>query len=232
MDFPRFQVVPIASFLYLFPWNAVAYLYTLLRSPPSLLFSRLRSPSSQPFLICVIFQSLNLLCSPLLDSSSMSVTLMCWGAQTWTQHPRWISLALSRGKDHLSWPSGNTSPNSAQDNIHLLCVVTQACRWLLFILVSSRTPMSFSAELLSSLYECITLSLLRCRTLHFPFLNFHHFMIFQDFMVFSKREDLQFDLDPKFFKFKWNKVRTSQLGAVGIPWSHTSILSVCSLTVQ
>jgi len=44
------------------------YLYTLRRSPLSLPFSRLNSPSSQPFLIGEMLQSLHHLCGPSLDS--------------------------------------------------------------------------------------------------------------------------------------------------------------------
>lgn len=90
------QLVPIASgpatekSLALFSWYAPSrYWYTLERSPLSLLFSILNSPSScslssqekcsSPFItfvaVCWTF-------------SSMLMSLLYWGAQCWTQHSR------------------------------------------------------------------------------------------------------------------------------------------------
>lgn len=68
------------------------------KTPLNLLFSRLDSPislslslhdtCSSPFIICVI------LCWTLCG---MSMSLLCWGAQNWSQHPRCASPMLSRG---------------------------------------------------------------------------------------------------------------------------------------
>ncbi|KAK4826741.1 hypothetical protein QYF61_010994 [Mycteria americana] len=64
-----------------------------------------------------------------------------------------------------------------QTRIPLAFFVAKARCWLMFNLVSIRTPRSFSAKLLCcqsalSMYQCMGLFLPRQRTLHFPLLNF------------------------------------------------------------
>lgn len=65
----------ILSRLYL----PIRYLYTLVRFPPSLLFSRLNSYSSHPFIIFVTLWR---------TYSLMSMSILYWGTQNWTQHSR------------------------------------------------------------------------------------------------------------------------------------------------
>ena len=64
----------------------------------SLLFAGLNSPSSRSLSLydrcfnpCIIFMSLH------QTHSNMSLSLLNWGAQHWTQHSRCISPLLSRG---------------------------------------------------------------------------------------------------------------------------------------
>lgn len=67
--------------------------------------------------------------------------LLHWGAQNWTQDSR-CGLTRGEGKDHLL-PAGN-NPNASQGS----CLCWKC--WLMFNLVSIRTPMCFSAKLLPS----------------------------------------------------------------------------------
>ena len=88
----------------------------------SLTFSRLNSPrslslslndrNSSPLIISV---------SICWTSFSMCMSVLCWRAQTRTQHSRCVSSVLRRGKDQLPPPAGNAFPNAAQSAVGLLC---------------------------------------------------------------------------------------------------------------
>lgn len=99
-----------------FPFCFFAYFDKILKN---LLFSRLNSPSSLALLICEMLQSLNHLCGPLLDSlcyahvSFLGRPKLDTAVQTW-RHPCW-----REGKDHCSWPAGNTPAQAAQDLVLL-----------------------------------------------------------------------------------------------------------------
>ena len=113
------------------------------RSHLSLLFSRLNNPSSQPLFVCQTPQSLHQL---------HSLSLGCF------QH---IHIALIQVNPELD-STPDVSPglrritsldlmvvaftNAAQDVIDLC---RRQCCWLMFSLVSTRTPRSVSAELFS-----------------------------------------------------------------------------------
>jgi len=65
--------------------------------------------------------------------------------------------------------------------IPLAALAARAHCWLMVKLLSTRTPTSLSAELSSiryarSLYWCIGLFLMRCRTLHLPLLSLIRFL--------------------------------------------------------
>jgi len=65
--------------------------------------------------------------------------------------------------------------------IPLAFLAIRAHCWLMVKLLSTSTPRSLSAELLSnrstpSLYRCMGLFVPRCRTLHLPLLNFIRFL--------------------------------------------------------
>lgn len=64
--------------------------------PLNLPFFRLNSPSSQRLLVCRMLQALNY-CHG-WTFSGMSMFLLYWGVQDWTQHSRHVSPVLSRGE--------------------------------------------------------------------------------------------------------------------------------------
>lgn len=47
--------------------------------------------------------------------SSMSMSLLRWGAQKWTHHSRYVLPELREEKDHFPWPAGNVLPHADQD---------------------------------------------------------------------------------------------------------------------
>jgi len=83
----------------------------------------------------------------------------------WAQHSRYVPPALSRRQ-------GSPSSLLIQPRIQLPFFVASAHGWLLFNLVSTETPRSFSAKpdflpVFSSIYGFLGLFLPRRRTLHF-----------------------------------------------------------------
>lgn len=145
--------------------------------PLSLLFSELKSAislrifsyerCSSPFIIMALYYSL----------SNMSMYLfLYWGVQNWDQHSRC-------GFPSVKWRGRITSLSRLptlpwmQPQVLLDYFVTRAHWWLVLNLVSTRTPRSFSAKLLTSwstplIYQWMWLFLLRCRLFDFPLLNF------------------------------------------------------------
>lgn len=86
----------------------------------------------------------------------------------------------SRGLGHILWPAGNTTVNTAQEVLDLLY-----CNFSVLgqgqLVVHQGPPLSSSADLLFSwmtprVFRCMELSLPRCKTLHFPLLNFMRFL--------------------------------------------------------
>ena len=159
MDPPVFHFVPLLLVLLLgtiekslaspFLHPPFRYLYTLMRSPLSLLFSKLTSSSSlsfssqkgcsSPFIIFVALH---------WTLSNTSVYLLYWGAQHWTQHSRYGLTSTEQ--------RGRITSLDLLAILHLmlatvpLTFATGAHFWLAFNLVTTRTPESFSAKLLSS----------------------------------------------------------------------------------
>lgn len=125
---------------------------------------------SSPFIIFVAFR---------WTLSCMSVSLLHWGAQNWTQDSRCdLTSAELERKDQLSQPASNTLLNAAWDAICRLCskgtLLTQ-------VQLSVHQDPLFSVKLLSSwvalsIYWYMRLFLPRCRTLYFFLLNFIRFL--------------------------------------------------------
>lgn len=93
-------------------------LHTLIRS--SRIFTRLNSPSSLSLLECEMLQSLNHLCGPLLDSLHYVHPSFLLGRQKLdTAVQAWPHLCWADGRDHHSWPAGNTSAQAAQELVLL-----------------------------------------------------------------------------------------------------------------
>lgn len=115
------------SFLFFCPFR---YLYKLIRSPPSLPFSRLNSPSclslsplgrcSGPFITLVTFG---------WSLCSISMSLLYWEAQT--ENLEMSHQHQAEGKDQLLQPAGNTLPSTPWHNIWLF-FATRAYCWLMF----------------------------------------------------------------------------------------------------
>lgn len=61
-----------------------------------------RPSSSQLFFLCQRLQSLDSFCGLSLNSSSISTSLLCWGAQHWSQYSRYVSPVLSRGEGWIT----------------------------------------------------------------------------------------------------------------------------------
>jgi len=147
------------------------YLCTLIRSSPSLLCCRLNSPSS------LSLSSQERCCSPFIISvarfwtlSSMSMSLLCWGAQNWTQRSR-CNLTSAEQKGRLtSLLLMAMFPLVQPRYCWLFCFLATRAHCLLMVnLVSTRTPRSFSAKLLCSwaapsMYWCLWLCLPLCRS--------------------------------------------------------------------
>ena len=100
-----------------------------------------------------------------LGSPEMNTVLQVWPHQFWAE-----------GKDHLliTFPL-------MQSRIPFACFEARVCCWPMVLLLSTRTPWSFSAKLLSSWvtlskYWCMELFLPRCRTLKFSLLHFIRFL--------------------------------------------------------
>ena len=102
------------------------------------------------------------------------MSLLYCRTHTWTQHSRWVSPVLSSGKDYLPHSAGNVLP-SRQSRIPLAFTVSRADCWLMSNLAPTRTPRSFSAQLLpdGQPQACtgvgLCISFPRCRTLCFFF---------------------------------------------------------------
>ena len=106
--------------------------------------------------------------------STMSMPLLYWGTQRWTQYSRCgLNSAEERGR--ITSLNLLATLHLMKPRIPSTTVAARAHCWLMFILVSTMTPMDFSAKLLSrrsasSIYWCLGLFLPRCRTLHFALL--------------------------------------------------------------
>lgn len=99
----------------------------------------------------------NMSMSLILKRSELDSVLQCW----------------VEGKDYLPQPAGSTPPNAAQD-IWLVFATITVVGSLMVDVVSSRTPRSFSTFHPVSPQQVLVLGLFysRCKTLHFPLLNF------------------------------------------------------------
>lgn len=101
------------------------HLYTFIRLPLNLFFSRLnRTTSPVLYSHAKCFEPLIYLSDPLLHlNSSMSLSLLHWAAQDWTQNSRWCLLtsAQERGRSIPFPPAGWTLLDASQDAAGLLC---------------------------------------------------------------------------------------------------------------
>lgn len=84
------------------------HIYTSIRGSLSL-FSCERSSSY--FIIFMVFHK---------SLSSMSLSLLKWGTQSWAHHFR-SGHCWAQGKGHLPWHAGSHPANAAQDNVSLVC---------------------------------------------------------------------------------------------------------------
>lgn len=156
---PRFGLCPFPLFLSLSTTeknltpssarSSFRYSCTLTRYSLTLLFSRMNSPrclsvSSQekccrPFVTlveCLGFFGISLICLCLFSTEGPRT-----GRDTLdVPHPCWVE-----GKVHLLWPAGNIPCNAACSSVCLLCHKPHCS--LMFNLVSTRTPRSFSEKL-------------------------------------------------------------------------------------
>ena len=145
-----------------------------------LLYSRLHSPSC-PSLPSYIKYSipLSILVALCWTCFSSSLHLSCWGDQHQHSTPDVSQQCWVEVKDHLPQPGDNPSPAS-QDAAGLLW-----CRGALVAIGGQFTvhqnPQVLSAQLLwswsaPSVYWYAGLFFLRCRSSHFPLLNFMRFL--------------------------------------------------------
>lgn len=188
-DPPVFQVVPVAfdpvvghhyaepgSVLLAFFLQEIIHITDI---SLSLLFFRLNSHKSQPFLSGVMLQSLNL-CVSLLDS----LQYVCVPAQRRPEpNPGlqvWPRQGSAESKDHLLKPGGNTLPKGLQDAMGLLCYKgTLVPRFQLG--VHQDPEVLSSADLLSSwlapsLHCCLGVFFCRHRISQFSLVNFMKFL--------------------------------------------------------
>lgn len=83
--------------------------------PLSLLLHRLKNPSSHSLSLYDRYPKTFIIFMVLWwTHSSMSLSLLHWGAHYWTQH------CCVEGKDHLPWLAGNAFPSAAQGIVVLL----------------------------------------------------------------------------------------------------------------
>ena len=91
------------------------------RSPHSLLFSRLNSPTSQPVLMREVFHPLDHLCGPTLDALQQ----VCVSPVLRTPHLHAVLQVRphqrrAEGQDHLLCPADHTAFDAAQDMVGFL----------------------------------------------------------------------------------------------------------------
>ena len=121
----------------------------------------------------IIFLALLWICS------SMSMSFLCWGPQSWTQYSRWgLTRAERRGR--ITSHDLLAMLLLMQPRIQLAFWAASAHYWLMFSFASANTPKPFLTGLLSihsfpSLYLCVGLPQSMCRTLHLALLNFMTF---------------------------------------------------------
>jgi len=121
-----------------------------------------------------MLQATHHLCDPPLESLQQTTVFLEPRSpelgpvlQMWPHHGR------RKGEDHLPWSASPLVFFWMHTRIALAFLATKACFQLVLNLLSTRTPRSFSIELLSSrsvpnLYWCMQLFLPSCRTLHLP----------------------------------------------------------------
>lgn len=100
--------------------------------------------------------------------------LLYWRPRTGHYASHGYNLCWVEGKDHLPWPAAVVFPHM------LFTFFGGRAHHCLMGNLSTRTPRSYSAKLLSrflvsSTYWLMWLFLLKCRTWHFPLLNFTRF---------------------------------------------------------
>lgn len=111
------------------------YFHTMMRSPEA--FPQLNNPTSLSLSRCSRLSDTFVALHCIL--SSMSTSLLLWGAQSWAQHCSCGLTVLSAGEDHCPSGAGNAS---RLPGIPLATCATRAHCWLTFTLVFTRTPRS------------------------------------------------------------------------------------------
>lgn len=103
---------------------------------------------SQSFLIGEMLQSLNFYLALCQTLSSISMSLLYWGAEKWTEHSR-CSFISAEQKGRITFLNLQViiygSPGYHQPSLWQGHTAASCSSWC-----SARTPRSFSAELLSS----------------------------------------------------------------------------------
>ena len=142
--------------------------------PLTLFFSRVKSQLSlslyvkcfSPLVISVV------LC---WSCSHMSVFRLYWEPQTWAWHSDMSHKCWAEEKDHLSWPVGNVLPNAAHQAVGLLGHQGTLLADVKLVHQQPQSPFlqnSFPEDWPLVHPGAWGLFLPRCRTLHFPLLNF------------------------------------------------------------
>ncbi|KAK4818263.1 hypothetical protein QYF61_009968 [Mycteria americana] len=130
---------------------------------------------SQPFLIGEMLQSLHHLRGPSLvqTGKNMSISLLYWGAQSWTQCSR-CGLTSAEKRGRINSLNLLETLFLTQLRIPLAFLATRAHCWLTVNLLSTRTPRSFSVKLLfswvaPSIYGCMDFTILLVELHEVPF---------------------------------------------------------------
>ena len=145
-----------------------------IRSPWSLLLSRLKSPSSLSLTSkgrcsssLIIFEAL------LWTHSNSSMSFLCWGPQNWMQYSRWVPMgAEQRGRITSLYQL--VMLLLMQLRIQLAFWAASIHYWLMLSLSSADTTKSFTSGLvsghsMSNLYLCLGMPWPKFRTLHLSF---------------------------------------------------------------
>lgn len=86
--------------------------------------------------------------------STLSMPLLYCGALKWMWYPRYCAKILlpkehhGKGDNYFPWPTGSAPVKTAHDAVDLLCC--HYMLWLIFSQLSTMSPRSFAAELLST----------------------------------------------------------------------------------
>lgn len=207
VELPVHHLLPIASGP--IPWHhweepgsillapSFRYWQTLMRFTLSVIsFWGWTSPVSlweRCFSLLIIFVALHWTCSV------SSLSLLSWGAQNWTQHSR-CGLTRSEWRGRITSLELLATLFLMNPRTPLAFLATRKYCWLMDSLLFTRTPRSYSTELLSSRSAPASAgdwgysSPGKCRTLHLLLLNFRKFFsvhLFNLHLAILKRAKLR-----------------------------------------